>query len=51
MRAVISRTEEMKNRASSIAKIGVPQISIAVDVYFARARLIVFESCKRTSLR
>jgi DNA-binding transcriptional LysR family regulator len=39
-RAVISRTEEMKNRASSIAKLGVPQISIAVDVYFPRARLI-----------
>jgi DNA-binding transcriptional LysR family regulator len=25
-RAVISRTEEMKNRASSIARIGVPQL-------------------------
>jgi DNA-binding transcriptional LysR family regulator len=39
-RAVISRTEEMKNRASSIAKIGAPRISIAVDVYFPRAHLI-----------
>jgi DNA-binding transcriptional LysR family regulator len=44
-RAVISRTEEMKNRASSIANIGVPQISIAVDVYFPRAQLI---ECLRT---
>lgn len=44
-RAVISRTEEMKNRASSIARIGVPQISLAVDVYFPRARLI---GCLRT---
>jgi len=44
-RAVISRTEEMKNRASSIAKTGVPQISIAVDVYFPRAHLI---NCLRT---
>ena len=39
-RAVISRTEEMKVRASSIAEIGAPQISIAVDVYFPRAHLI-----------
>lgn len=39
-RAVISRTEEMKYRAVSIARTGVPQISIAVDVYFPRARLI-----------
>jgi DNA-binding transcriptional LysR family regulator len=38
--AVISRTEEMKVRASSIAEIGAPQISIAVDVYFPRAHLI-----------
>ena len=44
-RAVISRTEEMKNRVSSIAKTGVPQISIAVDVYFPRAHLI---DCLRT---
>ena len=44
-RAVIARTEEMKNRASSIAKVGVPQISVAVDVYFPRARLI---ECLRT---
>jgi DNA-binding transcriptional LysR family regulator/AcrR family transcriptional regulator len=39
-RAVVSRTEEMKVRASSIAEIGAPQISIAVDVYFPRAHLI-----------
>ncbi len=39
-RAVISRTEEMKHRAVSIAQTGVPQISIAVDVYFPRTRLI-----------
>jgi DNA-binding transcriptional LysR family regulator len=44
-RAVISRTEEMKNRADSIARIGVPQISVAVDVYFPRAHLI---DCLRT---
>lgn len=44
-RAVISRTEEMKNRAGSIARIGVPLISIAVDVYFPRAHLI---DCLRT---
>src|SRR5262249_47535964 len=44
-RAVISRTEEMKNRAGSIAKTGVPQISIAVDIYFPRAHLI---DCLRT---
>jgi DNA-binding transcriptional LysR family regulator len=39
-RAVISRTEEMKTRAVSIAKAGVPQVSIAVDTYFPRAHLI-----------
>lgn len=39
-RAVISRTEEMKNRASSIARTGVPQVSVAIDAYFPRARLI-----------
>lgn len=39
-RAVIARTEEMKSRAVSIAKVGIPQISIAVDVYFPRAALI-----------
>jgi DNA-binding transcriptional LysR family regulator len=39
-RAVISRTEEMKNRASSIAKAGAPQLSIAIDAYFPRAHLI-----------
>ena len=44
-RAVISRTEEMKNRAGSIAKVGVPQVSVAVDAYFPRAHLI---DCLRT---
>jgi DNA-binding transcriptional LysR family regulator len=44
-RAVISRTEEMKNRAKSIAAEGVPRLSIAVDSYFPRARLI---DCLRT---
>ena len=39
-RAVISRTEEMKTRAMSIAEAGVPQVSIAVDTYFSRAHLI-----------
>jgi DNA-binding transcriptional LysR family regulator len=39
-RAVISRTEEMKTRAVSIADSGVPQISIAVDTYFPRTHLI-----------
>jgi DNA-binding transcriptional LysR family regulator len=39
-RAVISRTEEMKTRAGSIAEAGVPQVSIAVDTYFPRAHLI-----------
>src|SRR5258708_19534166 len=39
-RAVISRTEEMKTRAVSIAEAGVPQVSIAVDTYFPRAHLI-----------
>ena len=39
-RAVISRTEEMKNRAGGIAKAGVPQVSMAVDAYFPRAHLI-----------
>ncbi|HET7562622.1 MAG TPA: LysR family transcriptional regulator [Rhodanobacteraceae bacterium] len=39
-RAVISRTEEMKNRAGSIAKAGVPQVSVAVDAYFPRVHLI-----------
>ncbi len=39
-RAVISRTEEMKTRAGSIAKAGAPQLSVAIDVYFPRARLI-----------
>lgn len=44
-RAVISRTEEMKSRASSIVKTGAPEVSIAVDVYFPRAHLI---ECLRT---
>ncbi|MGH8227328.1 MAG: LysR family transcriptional regulator [Steroidobacteraceae bacterium] len=44
-RAVISRTEEMKNRAGAIAKAGVPQVSVAVDAYFPRAHLI---GCLRT---
>ena len=39
-RAVISRTEEMKTRAVSIAEAGVPQVSIAVDTYFPRVHLI-----------
>jgi DNA-binding transcriptional LysR family regulator len=39
-RAVISRTEEMKTRAASIAEAGVPTVSIAVDTYFPRAHLI-----------
>jgi DNA-binding transcriptional LysR family regulator len=39
-RGVISRTEEMKMRAVSIAEAGVPQVSIAVDTYFPRAHLI-----------
>ncbi|HEX8757432.1 MAG TPA: LysR family transcriptional regulator [Steroidobacteraceae bacterium] len=44
-RAVISRTEEMKNRAGSIAKVGAPQVSVAVDAYFPRSHLI---DCLRT---
>ncbi|HJP98394.1 MAG TPA: LysR family transcriptional regulator, partial [Rhodanobacteraceae bacterium] len=44
-RAVISRTEEMKNRAGAIASAGVPQVSVAVDAYFPRAHLI---DCMRT---
>lgn len=44
-RAVISRTEEMKNRASSITRAGVPQVSVAIDAYFPRAHLI---DCLRT---
>ncbi|WP_426687448.1 LysR family transcriptional regulator [Rhodanobacter ginsengiterrae] len=39
-RAVISRTEEMKTRAGSIARAGAPQLSVAIDVYFPRALLI-----------
>ena len=44
-RAVISRTEEMKSRAGAIAKAGAPQVSVAIDAYFARAHLI---DCLRT---
>ncbi|MGN2249544.1 LysR family transcriptional regulator [Frateuria sp. GZRe14] len=44
-RAVISRTEEMKNRAGAIARAGVPQVSVAVDAYFPRTHLI---GCLRT---
>jgi DNA-binding transcriptional LysR family regulator len=39
-RAVIARTEEMKNRAKSISSEGVPTLSIAVDAYFPRRGLI-----------
>ena len=38
-RAVIARTEEMKTRARSVAKLGAPHLSLAVDVYFPRAKL------------
>ena len=44
-RAVISRTEEMKNRAGSLARAGAPQVSVAIDAYFPRAHLI---DCLRT---
>lgn len=44
-RAVISRTEEMKNRAGAIARAGVPQVSVAVDAYFPRTHLV---DCLRT---
>lgn len=44
-RAVISRVEEMKNHAGAIAKSGVPQVSVAIDAYFPRARLV---DCLRT---
>jgi DNA-binding transcriptional LysR family regulator len=44
-RAVIARTEELKNRAKSISAEGVPRLSIAVDTYFPRVRLI---DCLRT---
>ena len=39
-RAVIARMEEMKNRAKSMSVEGVPTLSIAVDTYFPRGRLI-----------
>lgn len=39
-RAVIARTEEMKNRARSIAEVGASRLAIAVDAYFPRCRLI-----------
>src|SRR3546814_16067018 len=35
----------MKNRAGAIASAGVPQVSVAVDAYFPRARLA---DCLRT---
>jgi DNA-binding transcriptional LysR family regulator len=38
-RAVIARTEEMKTRARSVAKLGASHLSIAVDVYFPREKL------------
>ena len=44
-RAVISRLEEMQNRAGAIARAGVSQVSVAVDAYFPRARLV---DCLRT---
>jgi len=44
-RAVISRTEEMKTRAGSIARAGAPELSVAVDAYFPRTHLI---DCLRT---
>ncbi len=44
-RAVIAHTEEMKNRAKSIVVEGVPTLSIAVDTYFPRMRLV---DCLRT---
>jgi DNA-binding transcriptional LysR family regulator len=39
-RAVIARVEEMKTRARAISKAGPQRLSIAVDSYFPRARLI-----------
>src|ERR1700727_840056 len=36
-RAVISRTEEMKTRAISIAEAGVLRVSFSVETYFPRA--------------
>jgi DNA-binding transcriptional LysR family regulator len=39
-RAIVARTEELKNRAKSISAEGAPRLSIAVDTYFPRARLI-----------
>lgn len=49
-RAVIARTEEMKNRARSIAEVGAQQLSIAIDAYFPRGRLILcLQNLQRTS--
>lgn len=49
-RAVIARTEEMKARATSVADAGAPEISIAVDVYFPRWRLVnCLQAIQRTS--
>jgi DNA-binding transcriptional LysR family regulator len=39
-RAVVARTEELKNRAKSISADGAPTLSIAVDTYYPRAPLI-----------
>jgi DNA-binding transcriptional LysR family regulator len=39
-RAVIGRTEELKTRARSIAEVGAPEMSIAVDAFFPRAPLM-----------
>jgi DNA-binding transcriptional LysR family regulator len=39
-RGVIARTEELKTRARSIAAVGAPVISIAVDAYFPRKPLL-----------
>jgi DNA-binding transcriptional LysR family regulator len=38
-RAVIAQTEEMKTRPRSVAKLGAPHLSVAVDVYFPREKL------------
>lgn len=39
-RAIISRTEELKTRARSIADLGDAELSLAVDAFFPRAPLI-----------
>ena len=40
-----ARSGRLRNRAGSIAKVGVPQVSVAVDAYFPRTHLI---DCLRT---